>query len=443
MKIKLNDHFTYSKLFRAVLPSILMMVFISIYSVVDGLFISNFVGKTAFASINLIYSVIAIIGAIGFMIGSGGSALVSKTLGEKDNDKANQYFSMFIYLTIILGIIVSAIIFIYLPDIAVLLGAEDNMIEYCVTYGRICLVFQTFFITQNTFQSFFVTAEKPQLGLYLSLISGCMNMLLDFVFIVPLKMGVVGAALATGISQFIGAVVPLIYFKVNDKLIIKLVKPTFEIKPLLKGCLNGISEFSTNISVSIIGMIFNLILMNIAGENGVASYGVILYVQFIFLAIFFGYSMGVSPIIGYNYGAQNKEELQNVFKKSMKIIFYVTICLVILSEVLARPLSMIFVGYDRELLDLTTRGFRIFAISFLFAGFNIFASAFFTALNNGIISLILSLARTFLFQLIAVLIFPSLLGIDGIWISVVFSELLAIFLSMLYIAFNRKKYNYY
>lgn len=443
MKIKLNDHFTYSKLFRAVLPSILMMVFISIYSVVDGLFISNFVGKTAFASINLIYSVIAIIGAIGFMIGSGGSALVSKTLGEKDNDKANQYFSMFIYLTIILGIIVSGIIFIYLPDIAVLLGAEDNMIEYCVTYGRICLVFQTFFITQNTFQSFFVTAEKPQLGLYLSLISGCMNMLLDFVFIVPLKMGVVGAALATGISQFIGAVVPLIYFKVNDKLIIKLVKPTFEIKPLLKGCLNGISEFSTNISVSIIGMIFNLILMNIAGENGVASYGVILYIQFIFLAIFFGYSMGVSPIIGYNYGAQNKEELQNVFKKSMKIIFYVTICLVILSEVLARPLSMIFVGYDQKLLDLTARGFRIFAISFLFAGFNIFASAFFTALNNGIISLILSLARTFLFQLIAVLIFPSLLGIDGIWLSVVFSELLAIFLSMLFIVINRKRYEYY
>lgn len=443
MKIKLNDHFTYSKLFKAVLPSVLMMVFISIYSVVDGLFISNFVGKTAFASINLIYSVIAIIGAIGFMIGSGGSALVSKTLGEKDNDKANQYFSMFIYLTIILGVIVSAIIFIYLPDIAVLLGAEDNMIEYCVTYGRICLVFQTFFITQNTFQSFFVTAEKPQLGLYLSLISGCMNMLLDFVFIVPLKMGVAGAALATGISQFIGAVVPLIYFKSNKKLIIKLVRPTFEIVPLLKGCLNGISEFSTNISVSIIGMIFNLILMNIAGENGVASYGVILYIQFIFLAIFFGYSMGVSPIVGYNYGAQNKEELQNIFKKSIKIILYVTICLVILSEVLARPLSAIFVGYDLKLLDLTTRGFKIFAISFLFAGFNIFASAFFTALNNGIISLVLSLARTFVFQLIAVLIFPSLLGIDGIWISVVFSELLAIFLSMIFIVVNRNRYKYY
>lgn len=443
MKIKLNDHFTYSKLFKAVLPSVLMMVFISIYSVVDGLFISNFVGKTAFASINLIYSVIAIIGAIGFMIGSGGSALVSKTLGEKDNDKANQYFSMFIYLTIVLGVIVSAIIFIYLPDIAVLLGAEDNMIEYCVTYGRICLVFQTFFITQNTFQSFFVTAEKPQLGLYLSLISGCMNMLLDFVFIVPLKMGVAGAALATGISQFIGAVVPLIYFKSNKKLIIKLVRPTLEIVPLLKGCLNGISEFSTNISVSIIGMIFNLILMNIAGENGVASYGVILYIQFIFLAIFFGYSMGVSPIIGYNYGAQNKEELQNIFKKSIKIILYVTICLVILSEVLARPLSAIFVGYDLKLLDLTTRGFKIFAISFLFAGFNIFASAFFTALNNGIISLVLSLARTFVFQLIAVLIFPSLLGIDGIWISVVFSELLAIFLSMIFIVVNRNKYKYY
>lgn len=443
MKIKLNDHFTYIKLFRAVLPSILMMVFISIYSVVDGLFVSNFVGTTAFASINIVYSVIAIIGAIGFMIGSGGSALVSKTLGEKEEEKANQYFSMFIYLTIILGVIVSGVIFIYLPDIVVLLGADDNMIDYCVTYGRICLIFQTCFIVQNTFQSFFVTAEKPQFGLYLSLVSGCMNMFLDFLFIAVFKMGVVGAALATGLSQLIGAVVPFIYFKLNKNLIIKLVKPTFEIKPLLKGCLNGISEFSTNISVSIIGMIFNIILMSLAGENGVASYGVILYIQFIFLAIFFGYSMGVAPIVGYNYGAQNKKELQNIFKKSLKIILGVTICLVILSEILARPLSSIFVGYDVDLLNTTTRAFRIFAISFLFAGFNIFASAFFTALNNGVVSLFLSLARTFLFQLIAVLIFPSLLGVDGIWISVVFSELLAIFLSLLFIVINRKRYEYY
>lgn len=443
MAIKLNDHFTFSKLIKAVLPSIIMMVFISIYSIVDGLFVSNFVGTIAFASINFIFPVISVIGAIGFMIGSGGSALVSKTLGENKKDKANQYFSMFIAATIFLGIIVSTILFIFLPNIAVLLGAEGEMLEQCIIYGRICLIFQTCFIVQNTFQSFFVTAEKPQLGLYLSLVSGVCNMILDAVFIVEFNMGVAGAALATGISQFIGAAVPFFYFIFKKNLIIKFVKFKLEIIPLLKGLLNGISEFGTNISVAVIGMIYNAKLMELAGENGIASYGVIMYMQFIFLAIFFGYSMGVSPLIGYNYGAQNKNELKNLFKKSLIFIGCASIVLSSLSEIFARPLSSIFVGYDEELLNMTTRGFRIFAISFLICGFNIFSSAFFTALNNGVVSLILALARTFLFQLIAVLILPIFLKLDGIWLSIVFSETLAIFMTLLFIVLMRKKYEYY
>ena len=443
MAIQLNDHFTFKKLFRAVIPSISMMMFISIYSVVDGLFVSNFVGTTAFASLNLIYSVIAIIGAIGFMIGAGGSALVAKTLGEGKKEEANQYFSMFIFLTLILGIIVSTIIFIFLPDIAVLLGAEDDMVGYCVTYGRICLGFQTCFIVQNTFQSFFVTAEKPQLGLYLSIVSGILNMILDALFIVAFDMGIAGAALATGLSQFVGAVVPFIYFKRNKNLIIQLVKPTFKIRPILKGCFNGISEFSTNISVAIVGMIYNFKLMSLAGENGVASYGAILYIQFIFLAIFFGYSMGVAPIVGFNYGAKNKNELKNILKKSIVVVLTTSVILVVLSEVLAEVLASIFVGYDQELLNMTTRGFRIFALSFLFAGFNIFISSFFTALNNGIVSLVLSLTRTFVFQVIAVLVLSSLLKIDGIWLSIICSELLAIFMSIAFVVIMRRKYEYY
>ena len=443
MAIQLNDHFTFKKLFRAVIPSISMMMFISIYSVVDGLFVSNFVGTTAFASLNLIYSVIAIIGAIGFMIGAGGSALVAKTLGEGKKEEANQYFSMFIFLTLILGIIVSTIIFIFLPDIAVLLGAEDDMVGYCVTYGRICLGFQTCFIVQNTFQSFFVTAEKPQLGLYLSIVSGILNMILDALFIVVFDMGIAGAALATGLSQFVGAVVPFIYFKRNKNLIIQLVKPTFKIRPILKGCFNGISEFSTNISVAIVGMIYNFKLMSLAGENGVASYGAILYIQFIFLAIFFGYSMGVAPIVGFNYGAKNKNELKNILKKSIVVVLTTSVILVVLSEVLAEVLASIFVGYDQELLNMTTRGFRIFALSFLFAGFNIFISSFFTALNNGIVSLVLSLTRTFVFQVIAVLVLSSLLKIDGIWLSIICSELLAIFMSIAFVVIMRRKYEYY
>ena len=319
--VQLSDHFTYKKLFRAVIPSIAMMVFISIYSIVDGLFVSNFVGTTAFASLNLIYPVLMIVGAIGFMLGAGGSALVAKTLGEGNKEKANKYFSMFIWATFILGVTVSTILIIFTPQLAIFLGAEGEMIEHCVTYGRICLAFQTCFIVQNTFQAFFVTAEKPHLGLILSVISGINNMILDFVFIVVFEMGIAGAALATGLSQTIGAVVPIFYFTLNKKLNINLGLPYFEFIAFFKGCVNGLSELFTNVSASIVGMIYNSKLMLLAGENGIASYGVILYAQFIFLAIYFGYSMGTAPIIGFNYGAKNKEELKNIFNIFKELLF--------------------------------------------------------------------------------------------------------------------------
>ena len=441
--VQLSDHFTYKKLFRAVIPSIAMMVFISIYSIVDGLFVSNFVGTTAFASLNLIYPLLMIVGAIGFMLGAGGSALVAKTLGEGNKEKANKYFSMFIWATFILGVVVSTILIIFTPELAVLLGAEGEMIEHCVTYGRICLAFQTCFIVQNTFQAFFVTAEKPHLGLILSVISGINNMILDFVFIVVFEMGIAGAALATGLSQTIGAVVPIFYFTLNKKININLGLPYFEFVAFFKGCVNGLSELFTNVSASIVGMIYNSKLMLLAGENGIASYGVILYAQFIFLAIYFGYSMGTAPIIGFNYGAKNKEELKNIFKKSMIVIGSLGVALVTLSELLSLPIAKIFVSYDIELLNMTVRGFRIFAISFIICGFNIFASSMFTALNNGIISLLLSIGRTFVFQLIAVYTLPIFFDLDGIWLSIIMSESLALMVTVLFFVLNRKRYGYY
>ena len=443
MAIQLNDHFTYKKLFKAVIPSVLMMVFISIYSIVDGLFVSNVVGDTAFASLNLVYPVLMIVGAIGFMIGAGGSALVSKTLGEGDKKKANEYFSMFVCLTLILGVIVSTILYILTPRLTLILGAEPDMVEYCIDYARVCLIFQTSFIVQNTFQSFFVTAEKPHLGLFLSLASGICNIVLDALFIVMFDLGIKGAALATGISQTIGAVVPIFYFLFKKDLIIKLVKPVFRIRPIIQGCLNGISELVTNISASIVGIVYNYQLLKFAGQDGVSSYGVILYCQFIFLAIYFGYSMGTAPIIGFNYGANNKKELQNIFKKSLRIIGGVGIFLLIFSELLARPLSMIFVSYNEALLDMTIRGFRLYAISFIICGFNIYSSAFFTALNNGIVSLVLSIGRTFVFQLIAVILLPLMFELDGIWLSIIASELLALLTTIIFFIVMNKKYNYY
>lgn len=443
MAIQLNDHFTYKKLFKAVVPSVLMMLFISIYSIVDGLFVSNVVGDTAFASLNLVYPVLMIVGGVGFMIGTGGSALVSKTLGEGKKEKANQYFSMFIWLTLILGIIISTVLYICTPSLTLMLGAEEDMVDYCVTYARICLIFQTSFIVQNTFQSFFVTAEKPHLGLILSLVSGVCNIVLDALFIVVFEMGIAGAALATGISQTIGAVVPIFYFRLKKDLIIKLGKPVFKIKPMINGCINGISELVTNISASIVGIIYNFQLLKLAGQDGVSSYGVILYCQFIFLAIFFGYSMGTAPIVGFNYGANNKEELQNIFKKSLKIIGVTSLILFGFSEILARPLSMIFVSYNQELLEMTVRGFRIYAISFIICGFNIYSSAFFTALNNGGVSLLLSIGRTFVFQIISVILLPIFLGLDGIWASIIFSELLALIMTILFFILMNKRYGYY
>lgn len=443
MAIQLNDHFTYKKLFKAVVPSVLMMLFISIYSIVDGLFVSNVVGDTAFASLNLVYPVLMIVGGVGFMIGTGGSALVSKTLGEGKKEKANQYFSMFIWLTLILGIIISTVLYIFTPSLTLMLGAEDDMVDYCVTYARICLIFQTSFIVQNTFQSFFVTAEKPHLGLILSLVSGVCNIVLDALFIVVFEMGIAGAALATGISQTIGAVVPIFYFRLKKDLIIKLGKPVFKFKPMINGCINGISELVTNISASIVGIIYNFQLLKLAGKDGVSSYGVILYCQFIFLAIFFGYSMGTAPIVGFNYGANNKEELQNIFKKSLKIIGVTSLILFGFSEILARPLSMIFVSYNQELLEMTVRGFRIYAISFIICGFNIYSSAFFTALNNGGVSLLLSIGRTFVFQIISVILLPIFLGLEGIWASIIFSELLAIIMTILFFILMNKRYGYY
>lgn len=443
MAIQLNDHFTYKKLFKAVVPSVLMMLFISIYSIVDGLFVSNVVGDTAFASLNLVYPVLMIVGGVGFMIGTGGSALVSKTLGEGKKEKANQYFSMFIWLTLILGIIISTVLYIFTPSLTLMLGAEEDMVDYCVTYARICLIFQTSFIVQNTFQSFFVTAEKPHLGLILSLISGVCNIVLDALFIVVFEMGIAGAALATGISQTIGAVVPIFYFRLKKDLIIKLGKPVFKFKPMINGCINGISELVTNISASIVGIIYNFQLLKLAGQDGVSSYGVILYCQFIFLAIFFGYSMGTAPIVGFNYGANNKEELQNIFKKSLKIIGVTSLILFGFSEILARPLSMIFVSYNQELLEMTVRGFRIYAISFIICGFNIYSSAFFTALNNGGVSLLLSIGRTFVFQIISVILLPIFLGLEGIWASIIFSELLAIIMTILFFILMNKRYGYY
>lgn len=442
MKIKLSDHFTYSKLLRFVFPSIIMMVFTSIYGVVDGLFVSNFAGKTAFASINLVMPFVMILGGIGFMIGTGGTALVSKVLGEGKKEKANEIFTMMIIFTLLLGALLSVIGVISMPWVAKFLGATEEMMADCVLYGRIVTGFTVAFMLQNVFQSFLIAAEKPKLGLLATVLAGITNMALDAIFIIVFKWGVAGAAIATGLSQCVGGIFPLIYFSKKNSSLLRLTKTKLEIKSILNACGNGSSELMSNISSSVVSMIYNFQLMKYVGEDGVSAYGVLMYVQFIFVAIYIGYAIGCAPITGYHFGARNHNELKNMLRKSSFLSAVSGVVLTILAIVLSSPLAKLFVGYDKELYELTRHAFRLFAYSFLLAGFNIFTSSFFTALNNGAVSAAISFMRTLIFQTSSVLILPIFLGVDGIWWAITVAEVFAFILSLIFLFAKRKKYNY-
>lgn len=442
MKIQLSEHFTYKKLLRFVLPSIVMMIFTSIYGVVDGLFVSNYVGKTAFAAVNLVMPLLMMLSALGFMMGTGGSAIVAKTLGQGDKERANRYFSMMVYVTMAGGVALTVLGLVFLRPIVIVLGAEGEMIGECLIYGRISLASLTFFMVQNVFQSFFVAAEKPHMGLGVMVAAGVTNMVLDYLFIVVFSWGIAGAAAATAAGETVGGIVPLIYFSRKNTSLLQLTKTRVKGKILLKASTNGSSELMTNLSMSLVNMLYNVQLMKLAGEDGVAAYGVIMYVNFIFLATFIGYSIGSAPIVGYHFGARNHSELKNLFQKSMRLIGGWGVLLMLLAFVLSGPLAQFFVGYDTELLAMTRHGLRLYALAFLVSGFNIYGSAFFTALNNGLVSAVISFLRTLVFQMAAVLILPRLLGLNGIWLAILVAELLALGVTLQFFMRKKKVYHY-
>lgn len=442
MKIQLSDHFTIRKLLRFVLPSIVMMVFTSIYGVVDGLFVSNFVGKTPFAAINLVMPFLMILGGFGFMIGTGGSALVAKTMGAGDDETANRYFSMLIKLTLGSGLVLSILGVALMEPISRLLGATDAMLADCVRYGRVVLAFNAAFMLQNVFQAFLIAAEKPKLGLYATVAAGVTNMALDALFIAGFGWGVEGAALATGLSQCVGGVFPLIYFARPNTSRLRLVRARIEWRAMGQACFNGASELMSNISGSLVSMLYNFQLLRFAGENGVAAYGVLMYVQFIFIAIYVGYAVGSAPIVSFHFGAENHAELKSMLKKSAALTAAAGAILTVAAYLLAEPLAKVFVGYDAELLQMTVHAFRLFSLTFLISGFNIFISSFFTALNNGAISAAVSFLRTLVFQMLAVLILPNLFGVDGVWWSIAAAEIPAFAVSLAFLFGKREKYHY-
>lgn len=442
MNIRLSDHFSYSKLIRFTLPTIAMMIFTSIYGIVDGVFVSNCVGSDAFAAVNLIMPVIMILGSTGFMVGTGGSAIVSKTLGEKKLEKASEYFSMLIYLCIVSGVILSAIGIIFIKPLAGLLGATGDIANNCIIYGRTVFFMMTGLFLQNAFQSFLVVAEKPKLGLAVTLLAGFTNIFLDFLFVYVLRLGVFGAAVATGISQFVGAIIPVIYFASGRNNILHLKKCRFNKDIIIKTFINGSSEMVTNMSMSLVNMLYNMQLMKYIGTNGVVAYGIIMYTGFIFSGTYIGYSLGSAPVISYHYGAGNKKELKSLFKHSIILLVISSVIMTLLAEVLAKYLAEIFVSYDKQLLELTTTAIRIYSVSYLISELNIFASSFFTALNNGFVSAVISFLRMFLFQIIMILLLPVIIGINGIWIAVTAAESLALVVSVIFVIINRKKYGY-
>lgn len=442
MKIQLSEHFTYSKLLRFTFPSIIMMIFTSIYSVIDGLFVSNFAGKTALAAINIIYPFIMAVGALGFMMGTGGSALVGRLLGEEEKEKANKTFSLIVYTTAIAGILLSALAFLLVPTVSRLFGASGQLLDYCILYGRICFLSMPCFMLQNVFQCFFITAEKPRLGLDVVLSAGITNMVLDFLFVAVFGLGLKGAAIATVCGEIIGGLVPILYFAGRNHSLLRLGRTSFDAGSILKTCTNGSSELMTELSSSVVTVLYNTQLMKIAGENGVAAYSTIMYVNFIFVAIFLGYSLGSAPIISFHYGAGNHDELKNMRKKSLRLIAVWGIGMTIISHIFALPFARFFVGYDSELLAMTIHGFRIYAFVYLLNGFNIFGSSFFTALNNGMVSATISFLRTLVFEVICILLLPVFFGIDGIWSAVLVAEALALCVTSFFLITKRSRYHY-
>lgn len=440
--IALSEHFDYKKLFRFVLPSVVMAVFTQVYGVVDGLFVSNFVGKAAFASVNLMMPVLIILGAIGLMFGTGGSALISKTLGEGDRERANGYFSLFVVVIAVSGLALTAIGFLCLNPIVRAFGVSEETAAGCRVYAGVQFASLTALMLQYAFQSFFITAEKPKTGLAVTVVSGAVNIALDALFIAGFRWGVFGAALATALGQAVGGIAPLVYFLRKNGSLLRLGKPVRDGKAVLRACANGSSELLTNISTSLVNILYNAQLLKAAGEDGVAAYGVIMYVGFVFMGIFFGYAMGAAPVVGFHYGAQNQDELKNLFKKSLIVQAVVGVMLTALAEALSLPLARLFVGYDKGLEEMTCRGLRLYSVAFVIMGCNVFASSFFTALNNGAVSAAISFSRTLLFQCGAVLLLPLLWGLDGIWLSVVAAEILSLIVSAGFLAGMRKKYRY-
>lgn len=440
--MQFDQHFTYKKILHATFPPIIMMLFTSLYSVVDGLFLSNLAGKDAFAAVGFITPYLMMFNSIGFMFGTGGSALIAKKLGEKNSEDANEIFTTLVFSSALTGVILTVLGQIFLLPAATLQGASGKLLENSLAYGRIYLLGTSACVVQFEFQALYATSGKSRLGLISAVISGLLNIFLDALFLGAFSWGIKGAAVATILSQWFGGLFPFIFYGRKNSSHLRLIKSRFRGRELLKICANGSSETVNNLSISAVSLFYNIQLIAYAGPDGIAAYGIMNYVSFLFTAVFWGYISGIAPVISYHFGAENRKELQSLLRKSLILVSCCSITMFLLSELLAGPISMIYAGYSPELMTLSVHGFRLFAFSFIFSGLSIFFSSFFTALNNGLISAILSASRVFLFQIPAVLLLPLIWKLDGIWLSVGIAECMCVLLGIFFLIKNRKRYGY-
>lgn len=440
MRIQLSDHFTYNKLIRFTMPNIFMMILLQIYWCIDGFFLSNFAGKTSLAAVNLVVPLWIILASLGFVFAAGGTAYVSKTLGEGNREGANKFFSLFIYANIVYGIITAIIAYFVAEPFAKFLGAEGKLLEESVLYIRIVSLVEPFFMLQTLFQQFFTTAEKPKLALYVTIAAGILNIILDAIFVWYLKWGILGAALATNICVFLSGVIPFLYFCLPNNSLLRLCRCNIDFKALKRAFLNGISEFVNSISGSVVSFLYNYQLMKYMGEDGVAAYGVMMFAYCLFQAVFTGYAVGNAPLFGFNYGARNAKELKNLLFKSLTLILIASIVLFCMGEIFAPTIAHVYVGYDKDLYNIAIHILRICSICFLFFGFHIFASDFFTALSDGVTSAKIAFLRSFVFEPAFIMLFPIYFEKDSIWWAVVIADIVCVFISAYYFIKKRDLY---
>lgn len=438
----ISERLNLPRLFLACVPMILMMISISIYSVVDGFFVSNFAGKIQFAAVNLIYPFIMVVGSLGFMMGTGGTALVAKKMGEGKTEEAKKLFFNCFVVTVALGVVFSSIFVFLLPKIAEGLGADEAMLPYCVDYGRILILGITFFNLQNMFQPFFAASGRPGLGFAITIGAGVANIVFDAIFVAGAGWGCVGAAWGTVIGQVVGGFLPVIYYFAKNKSALRLVPAKMQWGAIFKMGANGLSEFVSQIAVSVLSMIMNVLLMKHYQENGVSAYGIICYVWLIFAATFIGLCMGISPRISYVYGEKNKPELRRLTQRALALFIFAGLFEFIMAEALTVPLSYAYAGYDEGLRQLTCHASFIYSIIYLALGINMFGSSFFTALNNGLVSALLSFARLMLFEAVSVYLCSLFWQGDGIWWGVVIGEALGFVMNFLVIFIHGKRYGY-